>query len=142
MRGPMITAEEIDRMYALRAQGMSNAEIADAMDRSRQAVLSKIGRQPDMNRCTYGSQAAKVTDLKPDNLPTILGVTRPVKVLLKLVSTVSTLEGQLFTYKVEPGNKIRLLTATGTNLDFTPEDFKIFASEIQEVLQFAESQSQ
>ena len=130
MAGPTITAQEIEEMYALREKGMSNYEIAQAMKRSKESVYRKIGRQPDATRCAYGSVVARVIDTDPP-MPAM----RPRQSVLKLVRTECLLEGALYSYKVEPGKSVELMTTTGANLIFTKEDFEIFVREIGEVLQ-------
>lgn len=93
---------DVSTMLSMRESGMPNPQIAERLGCSYKTVLKYIGRQPkELNM-------VRVNDFKPvieNPDPDVVAYKKVCPPILKVVSTVSTLEGDLNKYIIDTGNR-------------------------------------
>ena len=93
---------DVTTMFTMRDRGMANWEIAEALGVSYKTVLKYIGKQPkELNRkrgCGF-DPAPKAAPQNPD----VMDYKKVEPPTLKVVSTISKLEGNLNTYVIDTG---------------------------------------
>lgn len=129
MRKSLSSEVTISEMMSMREQGMSNQEIADALEISRVTVIRYIGAQPEhitKEKLSEGQQkrherrAVATVATKPDEeIPACLAVT----------SKVYELEGNVGKYRLEAGKDVVGITVKadveGEVIPFMPPPFPI-----------------
>lgn len=93
---------DVSTMLSMRESGMPNPQIAERLGCSYKTVLKYIGKQPkELNM-------VRVNDFKPvieNPDPNVVNYKKVCPPILKVVSTVSTLEGDLNKYIIDTGGR-------------------------------------
>lgn len=138
-----ITEEMYQKMSDLRDQGLSNSQIALDLGVCYQSVRRFLGKQPEMLRVPYGSLKSHATGEKfmheePKPQTDVSERQFAPTPAIKLVSSVTTFQGGMFTYKIDIERDIVHLSDNrgGTAFELTMEQFRLFLAEMNELSAF------
>ena len=139
-----LTEEQYQKMIDLREAGLSNSQIALDLGVCYQSVRRFLGKQPDMSRASYGSLKTHATGEKFER-----PATKPQSIIpedesrisgLRLVSSVATFEGSMFTYRFHVEKSIiHISDDQGIAFELTKAQFQSFLSEMKDLSAFLDS---